>query len=265
MRRAIMLALCVATSGCFSLSRNVYDKFAHDDDEALAQLFISHMREGDTDAARAMLTGGADKASDEDWATMHSMMATADIGAVHLIGAHTSYTNGDRSARLVYEGPLREGHYVVQVDLEDGLITGANFWNNDRTMAEFHRFGAQTVTFSRILVLLFGLASFGFSLVTFRSVLQSSVPARRRWALASLVGVIALTIDWTTGAFSVHRLSIRLPVFLISRAGPDAPWFFTAMIPLGAIAAAERLRRHRVSRTTREPEEGDAVVNSVAP
>jgi hypothetical protein len=74
----------------------------------------------------------------------------------------------------------------------------------------------------------------------------------------ALLGVFAVTLNWTSGRYALEVLTIRLPVFLIGRAGPDAPWEFTVLAPIGALLAAARLRRQRQAVVQRAI--GDPVV-----
>ena len=223
----------------------MYSTFANDEDEAVATRFMTALRNRDVDAAWELLHPDVQRPADAVLREILDVMAEADIGQSYLVGAHTSYTNEHRSATLVYEGPRRDGFFVVDLAFLDGVISNARVYGNAMTLAESNRLLAQPLSWSRLVVLLLGLTSFLFSIWAFRAILISDVPARRRWALACLVGAVALSVNWTTGEFGLQRLTIKLPVFLVERAGPDAPWFFTALVPFGALAAMERLKRHR--------------------
>ena len=253
MRRLVGVALCVALAGCLDFSRDAYYVIAHDDDEALAQSLLRVMHDGDRDATAVLLPGVA-SASDDIWAQMQETMASADLPAAYLVGAHTYYSNDGRASTLVYEGPRQGGYFVAEVRMSNGAITNATFWRNDRTVAERNRLLAQPISLSRLLVLLLGVGSFAYSLLTFGAVLRSNVSARRRWAVASLIGFAVLSVNWTTGATSLEVASFRLPVLLIGRSGPDAPWVFGVLFPLGALLANLRLKRARRAASATQPD-----------
>lgn len=249
MRRLVFVALLLATSGCISTSRDTYSLFANDDDEATAHRFLALMHDGDVAGARSMLAPGVDKAPDEAWGTMQGILAPADLPTAYLVGAHTNFMNGERSATLVYEGPRDEGYFVAQLGIHDGVITGFQLWQNKWTLEEENRF-MRHLSLPGLLFLLLGSGTFLLSILTFRAVLRSDVPARKRWAFVSLLGAVALSLNWSTGAYGLQRLTLKLPVFLFEKAGPDAPWVFTVLFPLGALLAAERLRQYRRKQAT---------------
>jgi hypothetical protein len=76
-----------------------------------------------------------------------------------------------------------------------------------------------------------------FSLVVLVLCLATPMPLPRKtlWALAILLGVGVLGLNWTTGAIIVQPLSIRVLSAGYIRTGLLGPWVVSISIPLGAI------------------------------
>lgn len=56
------------------------------------------------------------------------------------------------------------------------------------------------------------------------------------WLLAILLGAFKLSIDWTTGAFTLQALTIQFFVVSVMRHGPVGPWILSLSFPAGAMA-----------------------------
>jgi hypothetical protein len=76
---------------------------------------------------------------------------------------------------------------------------------------------------------------------------RRQMPKRWRWVLASLLGVGAFSINWSSGEMVFNPISIQLAAAAVTRAGPVAPWILTFGLPVGAVAALVRYRRWKRS------------------
>ena len=56
------------------------------------------------------------------------------------------------------------------------------------------------------------------------------------WLLAILLGAFKLSIDWTTGAFTLQALTIQFFLVSVTRGGSVGPWILSLSFPAGAIA-----------------------------
>jgi hypothetical protein len=86
-----------------------------------------------------------------------------------------------------------------------------------------------------------------FSLGAALAAALTRMPRRWLWALAALVGVTKLTVDWSTGTWQWAPLQFVLFSAGVIRPGPLANWLVTVAFPLGPLLAMQRVRRARRS------------------
>ena len=58
--------------------------------------------------------------------------------------------------------------------------------------------------------------------------------ANTGWVIFILLGFVAITVNWTTGALAFQPLSFHV-LGAGARAAPFSPWFVTVSFPLGAV------------------------------
>ena len=234
------LACCL--SACFGGDAADLSRFANDYDETAIQDFVKSAREGRFDDANMLLALGLhDSIAATKWEEIRAALMEVDLDSLYLIGAFSSTVNGSRAAQLTYEGPAGMQWLRLGFSLFNGSITGISWNQSESTLAEENAFRLSDLSLGRIAIILAGLVSLIVSLTAFGLILRSTIPRRPLWAVASLLGVGGCVVNWSAGSW-VARIMLTAPVFQIQRAGPFAPWLFSAFVPLGAIIAITRLR-----------------------
>jgi|SRR5690348_8207558 len=74
---------------------------------------------------------------------------------------------------------------------------------------------------------------------------RKQMPNHRWWALASLIGVGAFSLNWTSGQIGFTLFNVQLLSTGAIESGPYAPWVLKFAFPLGAVIALEKYRSWR--------------------
>jgi hypothetical protein len=149
--------------------------------------------------------------------------------------------NNSRVATVAIEYTFPNSKWVVVSATLEGdpgkfRIIALNIDPQQKPLAE-----ANALTFrdKGILHILFAVLTIGAVLVSlfafFRSVFAADVRNRWVWAIVSLIGVVGVTMNWSTGVVSVVPLHINLLSAALVREGWLGPWSITVCLPLGAI------------------------------
>ncbi len=102
---------------------------------------------------------------------------------------------------------------------------------NDITLASLNTTGRMAAVATGLLLDL-------FAFVTFCVCFAGPGPRWRwrwLWLLLTLVGIVRLNVNWTTGQSYLQIVSFVLPPFGFSRASLAGPWFMWFSFPIGAI------------------------------
>jgi hypothetical protein len=166
------------------------------------------------------------------------------------IGVHINTISGVRHVNLTYEFHVRSGWVLANVATVDSnntwFVEGFSAQPLARTLEEEHRFSLAGKSGRHFVWLAVTLMSAVLSLGTavFLAT-RRDMPKRWRWVLASLVGIGAFSLNWSTGAVAVSLFNLQLGAAAILRNSPAAPWIMSFAIPLGAIVGILRYRRWR--------------------
>src|SRR5207253_8705599 len=68
------------------------------------------------------------------------------------------------------------------------------------------------------------------------------------WAIFTLLGFGALTVNWSTGVVGLNPLVVNMFSAAVNRPGFEGPWFVSVSVPLGAILFLSRYRAGRRAR-----------------
>ena len=116
-------------------------------------------------------------------------------------------------------------------------------------LAELNAFTFKGKTITHYVFLLLTLCAFGTSAYAFVRCIQTpGIKRKWLWAIFTLVGLVAFSINWSSGAISVDAFRFNLLSAGFIRAGWLGPWGVTFCIPIGALVFLWRFRT-----TTRLP------------
>lgn len=208
---------------------------------------------------------------DSAMARLHPQLATADarvqlgkieavlggqqLDSMAIVGVQVNAINGTRHANISYQMHSPGGYFLGNVATVDSIgtwfVEGVSARTLERSLEEQTRFtlaGKSPIHyFWLVLTAVCGIVSLGtMGFIASRR----GMPRRWRWALASIIGVSPVDLNWATGLTGVRPFSLQLGAAAFMHAGRYAPWIITFALPLGAIVALDRYRRWRLTETS---------------
>jgi hypothetical protein len=166
-----------------------------------------------------------------------------DVNLLHSWVRKTDTFGGDnkKSQKLYiydYEYKFEDVYAVFKIKLleeeEKVTVLGANWQLNQKSLSEMNRLSFEKAELKHyIFIGLVGLIPL-FIVVTIIAEIRTKMPYKILWVLFSLLGVIKLSLNWSTGEISFQLLSIQLLGSGMVRSGPF-PWTLFISLPLGAL------------------------------
>lgn len=255
MKRLLLLALLTLLAGCSR--KELLDKFANEEKKKIAQTYIQRVIDGDlANLVRELEPSLARGNPTAALTQVREAIPPGTPSSTELVGYHESQiSSGEAHFNLSYQYRYGDKWLLVNsawLERRDGsrLITGLRAQVLPASLQEIHalsfkRAGKRHYAFAAAV-----LAVPAFILVTL--VACARTPIRRfkwLWMIFIAVGLVRITINWTTGELSWTPLS-----FQVLGAGAFAdgygPWMVSFALPLGAAIFWLMRRSLRKSATT---------------
>jgi len=258
-----MVAIVVAVAGCRADPTAAVARAIPTPVDRTARTFLAALRNGDLTAAESLVVG-PQRGSPEVRAAIGQMAATFGRGApdsLRPLNVAAFFGGGASRVRVTYEVAYPDRWVIAGVDLLDSAgiaqVIGAHANAVPRSAVGANALTLRGKSAAHYVLALIAIALPLFMVVTAVQVVRRRVPRRWLWAVAALVGVGKLSLNWTTGAIALQPLQFQLLGFGIFRAGgPYLPWFLSVAFPLGATVAQFRMRR------ARDPQADQSVVDA---
>ena len=199
-------------------------------------------------------------------AQFDSILRGRTVDSLKLIGAHRWSMGEAQQLTLTYELRTERGWLGATVTTLDSAGT----WNliglhveplpgELEALNKFELAGRGLAQYAGLaLVLICTAISLGVALFIAS---RRQYPKRWRWVAASLVGVCAVYINWTTGEVSTRLFTMQLFSAGMVRPSPYAPWILSFSFPIGAFIALQRYRKWRtpIANAHAQPSSSQAV------
>lgn len=234
--------------------------------DSVAREFIQQLRRGDPAAARRLspellrLEGVQDSLRN-----ITRLFPRGPVMETELVGAQVFGQQGLTTRRLVYQEHSAGGWALVQVAiLEDGMkyryVGAVNVTQIQGPLQDANGFTHAGTGPLHWIMLALMAGVLLFCVVTAVRVARTPMPRRWLWALLALLAGGKLTLNWTTGDFSVMPINIQLLGAGAMRNGLAGPWLLTVAVPLGAIMALRKRRRFLSEQSTRDGPGADGAL-----
>ena len=226
-------------------------RFTPADADARARGYLALLRRGQVDSAMVRLVPQlATPEARAELARVSAILGPDPIDTSWVVGAQVNKFDGTRHTNLTYEMHSRSGWVLANVAMVDSgsawLVEGAGARPLERPLEEINRFTLDGKPPLNYLWLLLTVLSAALALGTaIFLAARRGMPGRWWWALLSLFGIGAFSLNWTTGATGVNIMTVQLGGFGVFKAGPAAPWIVAFALPVGAILAITRYRGWR--------------------
>ncbi|MFC5740008.1 hypothetical protein [Dyella tabacisoli] len=249
--KLIAFALLVLASFCTTScsQQALIDKVTPHPESEYAQDVIAELRAGQIDNVMAKLD--PKRQTPEIATKLREIQAYFPSGkpkSIKVVGAHSGFhaivstttkSSSDQRYGLVYEYEFEDSWAIVYVMLikVDGKLMVDSI-NLDRMTQSLEQSNAFTFQGKGALHWIFAALVCViplFCLYAFITCLRTPMVKRKwLWAIFTLIGVVMVKLNWTTGDFDFHIVNFQL--FSASAfAAPYSPWILAVSFPLGAV------------------------------
>ncbi|BDY04461.1 hypothetical protein [Ferrimonas sp. YFM] len=157
-----------------------------------------------------------------------------------LIGSQVKTINETWQGKFSFEYEFESGWAVASVVMKrtDNKISviGFNVYRTEASQKELNKFELSGKSALHYLVLVLACIVPIFILVSLFYCIKTSIPKRKwLWALFILGGIGTISINWSTGAYTLKVLEYQLFGAGAIAASEYAPWVVTVGFPLGAV------------------------------
>lgn len=272
-RWAFVLVLLLGAAAC---NRDaLVAKFTPHPESEVARKAIDDWRAGRFDAVRAVIAPDARaQATDDMLRSMAAEMPKGEPRSVKVVGANTLIGGGEHRYELTYEyefdGRWMIAQAVVLVRGNETVVAAIHSQVVSRSLEQTNAFTFANKGGLHLLMLFLAVVSPVFCLSTCVICIRTPMPRRKvLWALFTLVGVVTVHFNWTTGQTSFSPLSFQLMGASIV-AQPYGPWIIGVSLPLGAIIFLARrktlmARALKLKSTAASERSSDAAASSSTP
>jgi hypothetical protein len=248
---------CLLFAACQLDPASFAERHTKPEEREFARYYLELLERGRADSAFALVVPELQTAhTREQVAQVSSFLAAHPVDSLHMIGVHVNTTPGLRNVNLSWQYRSAGQWVLASVAAQHSAagsrrVVGVNVHLAERSMTELNRFTVRDRSLLHIFWLLIAVLNPLICIATaIRTATAAGMPKRWGWAVASLVGVFTLTLDWTTGAVNVNPVAFTLLGAGFIRPGPAAPWMISISFPLGAALA---LRQYRAWRRAPRP------------
>lgn len=237
--RQFAAALPIALAACGGVSDETLRAAVPAEEDRYARAQIQALSRGDTGALLRDLDPRLDNAeARQGIGRMAATMAGHDIRAVQVVGYQSADSAGTPQRAIQYQLRLDDGwalaHVTTRTEGGRRVLEGASVGRIAEPLQTTHAFRLSGKSLRHLLFLLVAVAVPALMLTAVVLVFRMPVRSRPLWVLASLLGLGAWRLEWTTGATGFVP-SLQLLGSGVSRASVYSPWVLVVSIPLGAI------------------------------
>lgn len=226
-------------------------RFTPKDADVRARAYLALLTRDQPDSAAARLVPRlSGPNARREIAKIAAVLKGQRFDSSRVIGAAVNSINGTRHVNLSYELHSASGWSVANVATVDSantwFVEGVSTRALARPLEDEVRFTLRGKSMRHYAWLVMSILCLMFSLGTALFLAaRRTMPKRWRWVLASLIGIGAFSLNWTTGVAVSNPYLLQLGAASFTRAAPVAPWIISFGIPIGAIAALQRYQRWR--------------------
>jgi hypothetical protein len=230
-------------------------KFTPADDDALARQYVDLLRQGKLELVEERLDPSIKNQGIRDTLSgMYYIIPSGEPISIKTVDARIVRGKDSSSSGIILEyefapqimsadgtTELRSGSFLlaqVLVRTESGVktIAGLHVLPTSKSFEEMNEFTFVDKGLSQYLGLCLAAAVAALTLWTFIACIKTKMGKKKwLWLLLIVIGVLRLTVDWTSGQWSVSPLTILAPP-VRAYCSLYGPWSIEVTIPLGAIA-----------------------------
>jgi hypothetical protein len=246
----------------------VIDKYLPPQSDTADRAYIDQLRHGEFDTIeRDFDPGRVDSSSFPAHLTkMTAIFPQGEPITVKPVGVHLNHGGDTLTTNVTYEYQFADRWVIAGITTNDVThkILGLTVVQLSDSVENNNRF--RLVGKSPLQYSIFGLAVSAIIVSLSAFILCVRTQGLKRkwlWALATLIGVEKIAVNWGTGQLTFGILAVYVPPALATRE-PYGPWTLGACLPLGAIVFLYRRKKLKTA-SDAEPKPLLMVENTPAP
>lgn len=169
-----------------------------------------------------------------------SMMVTDDMSSQTLVGCVITTKGRSRNYYLTYHIEDKNGKYhlidlVLQEQSQGNSVAGFHIAQYNHSLDDMHKFSFDNMQNENYICLgLLVIFSIYVPYILYRCI-GMQVKNKLAWCVFILLGITAITINWTTGEINANIFSINLLWVSIHKGSYYTPYMIRISPPIGAI------------------------------
>lgn len=168
--------------------------------------------------------------------------------SVQIIGSQVNVFNGQWQGNFTFEYEFETGWNIANTALRkvdgDYEVTGVNVYQTEDSQGNINAFTLSSKNLLQYFVLFLAIAVPVFIIVTLVVCVRTPMQKKKwLWVIFILLGVGAIQVNWTNGAYALQVLSVQILGASAFSGGPAAPWIISVSIPFGALIFWSRRRK----------------------
>ncbi len=221
--------------------QDMMDKFVPKEEAKMAEDYLTKLREKDFDYIKSKLSDELKpQITDALLVQMAEYFRGGELISTKIIGSQVHIFNGVWQGNFTFEYHFSDGWNLANTAFrkvgEKYEVIGINVYQTEMSQTELHAFSLSNKSILHYIILFLAIAVPLFIVVSLYYCIRTPVPKRKwLWLIFILLGVGAIQINWTTGQYAIHLLSVNLLGSAAVAASPYAAWIISASFPLGAL------------------------------
>ena len=217
------------------------EKLIPKEESDFAREYLSKVRAKDYEYVKSKLGPELKPQLDNDLIDqMADYFRSGEPISVRIIGSQVNVFNGQWQGNFTFEYEFETGWNIANTALRkvdgDYEVTGVNVYQTEDSQGNINAFTLSSKSFLQYFVLFLAIIVPVFIIVTLVVCIRTPIQKKKwLWIIFILLGVGAIQVNWTNGAYAIQVLSVQFLGASAFSAGPAAPWVISASIPFGAL------------------------------
>jgi hypothetical protein len=270
--RLVIVAILMSTlCGCNpnDYMRNMMNRMAPDDDEALAKQYLAALRAGDFKAVTEQLDPQFVKPGIESNLTqVAAMLDHGDPLSLELVGCNVFTTPDKKRSHLTYQYQFTNAWVLAAITIDtvgrSKTVFGLNVNPIPKSLGQMNAFTLSGKGIQHYVLLAFAAVVPVFIIWTAVLCARTKIRKKWPWIIFILIGVAKFNLNWTTGQMGFQPIAFQIPGAGMAKMGLYAPWILTVSFPLGAILFLIKRRKLQMNHEQQNTEPSPAPYSSPA-
>ena len=240
MKILILAAILLLVTAACSY-QDMSDKLIPKAESQFAEEYLHRLQLRDYEYVKKFIDPSIEaRVTDEKLVEIAGYFPDGELLGTELIGLQVNVFDSRWQGNFTFEYQFSSGWALANVVLRKSgnelSVVGFSVYRTEASQKEINKFTFAGKSVLQYLILAAAILVPIFVLVTAYFCIRTPIPKRKwLWVIFVLVGMGAVSVNWTTSQYAIQPLTIKLFSASAMAAGPYAPWIISVSVPLGAI------------------------------